>query len=265
MSIKLERDLACIDLETTGVDTQNDRIVDIAVVKLRPNGERHKRSRKINPGIPIPKEASAVHGIYNADVQDAPTFASIAASLFRLLECCDITGYNIKAFDVPLLSAEFKRCGIEWPTEDIRVVDAYRVFKVQEPRKLANALWFYTKRELGDDAHDASADAEAALDVLIAQEERYSESTSSTLEDLDLLSRDPEWVDSDGKVKWLGDTAVINFGKWAGQPLRLVDPTYFQWVLKKDFGEDFKAICRSALDGEFPERPSPADSDEAGS
>lgn len=261
LPLTLLRTLAGIDLETTGVDVNEDRIVQIAVVLLSPDGTRTRRSRIINPGRPIPKEASEIHGISDDDVTGKPLFWQVAKSLQTLLTGVDITGYNVRRFDVPLLAAEFKRCDIVWPNPHQLVVDSFEIFKRQEPHKLAQALEFYTGDILGDDAHDAVADAEAAMNVLLGQAERYGvddpvPGAKVLLAALINLSRDPDWLDVEGKVKWEGDTAVINFGKWQGKPLQQVDTGYFTWVLKQDFEEDFNAICRAAAAGEYPARGS---------
>lgn len=251
MHMTLKRPLISIDLETTGVDVKTDRIVQLAYVRMEPNGHCSSRVRILNPQRPIPKEAAAVHGITDADVDGQPTFEQIAKSLHRQLTGADLTGYNVKVFDIPLLSAEFARCGIQWPDPDTVVADAYLIFKVQEPRKLDRALRFYTGDELGEDAHDALADAKAALEVLLGQSMRYIGDDRCTVADMANLARDPDWIDSEGKAKWLGDVPVINFGKWAGQPLHTVDPTYFDWVCKQDFPEDFKELCQAARDGVY--------------
>ncbi len=149
----LQRPLVSIDLETTGVDTEHDRIVEIAAVKLSPDGTRETRCRRLSPGVPIPEVASAIHGITSDDVADEPVFGRVARGLADFLAGCDVTGYNVKSFDVPLLAAEFARCGIAWPDGDVMIVDAYEIFKCQEPHSLARALAFFCNRDLGDDAH----------------------------------------------------------------------------------------------------------------
>lgn len=251
--LNLTRPLASIDLETTGVDVNKDRIVQIAVVVMSPDGSRDTKSRTINPGMPIPKEASDVHGITDDQVEGKPEFGQVAKSLHKLLSDVDITGYNVRSFDVPLLTAEFRRAGIMWPAEGTVIVDAFEIFKRQVPHKLSQALEFYTGELLGDDAHDAEADAVAALNVLEGQAHRYGDEPIG-LDTLVGLGRDPDWLDETGKVKWQGDTAVINFGKWVGVPMQSVDQTYFDWVVRQEFPDDFKQICLAAKKGDFPSR-----------
>lgn len=258
--IRLKRDLVSIDIESTGTDPKTDRIVELALVVLRPgdcftrNTDWPRKCRRLNPNMPIPKVASNIHGITDNDVADQPTFARVSKSLYRTLTDCDITGYNVRQFDVPLLSAEFARCDLTWPTDDQVIVDAYEIFRRKEPHTLERALKFYRGRDLGEDAHSADADALAALEVLIGQSSDYAPPTLEhwELEELNELAHDPEWIDETGKAKWIGDVPVVNFGKWSGRPFEQVDPTYFEWVVKQDFPDDFKQLCRSAMNGSFP-------------
>lgn len=259
--IQIKRELISIDIESTGVDVKTDRIVELALVVLRPgdcftrNTDWPRKCRRLNPDIPIPQVASNIHGITNAHVIDKPRFAQVATSLYGLLTDCDITGYNVRQFDVPLLSAEFARCNLKWPQPDQVIVDAYEIFRRKEPHTLERALKYYTSRGLGDEAHAADADALAALEVLIGQSTDYVPGDMSIgLDELNELARDPEWIDYQGKAKWIGDVPVINFGKWRGVPFEQVDPTYFEWVLKQDFPDDFQQLCRAAMAGKFPAR-----------
>lgn len=257
MQIKLTRPLACVDLETTGVDVNEDRIVQIAIVRLDPNGDRTTKSRVVNPGRPIPAEATAIHRITNSIVIGKPHFYRIAQSLARLLSDCDLTGYNIRSFDAPMLTAEFARHEIVWPAADQLIVDSYDIFKRQEPQKLAQALTFYTGEVMDPAAaHDATVDAEAALHVLLGQAQHYIGDERCTLEDMQHMARDPDWVDTEGKLRWINGVACVNFGKWYGVPIQQVEKSYFTWVAKADFPEDFQAICRAAKDGVYPVRGS---------
>lgn len=252
--IKLTRPLISVDIESTGVDAAEDRIVELALITLQPDGTRESKCRRINPGVPIPPIATEVHGITDAGVKDSPSFAQIARSLAKMFEGCDITGYNIEGFDLPMLAAEFGRAGVtSWPQEGTLIVDAYRIFKAQEPHTLKQAFATYCEKDLGDDAHSAEADAGAALSVLLAQSLYYIGDERATLASLVPLQRHEDWIDTTGKAKWVGKIPVVNFGKWSGTPLEQVDAGYFDWVEKKDFPEDFKAICRAAAKGVYPE------------
>lgn len=204
--------IIAIDLETTGTDPATARIVEIALVD--PDGTR--RVRRINPGIPIPPEATAVHGITDADVADCPTFPQIARSLFYVLEGVQLTGFNVRDYDIPLLAEEFARAGMDWePTAP--VLDAFQVFRHHEPRDLAAAVRFY----LGADhagAHGAEADAVAAASVLGAQLARYDIS----LEDVARITAGEQpRIDLAGKLVRRADgEAVYAFGKVKGKTVR---------------------------------------------
>lgn len=250
--MKLERPLVSFDLETTGVDPETDRIIDLAIITLEPDQEKpaHVMTARFNPGTPIPPIATAIHGITDKDVADELSFKDCAQSILALVSDCDLTGYNIKAFDVPMLSAEFRRCGYTWPQPDQRIIDSFEIFRAQEPQTLAVAVRRYTGSELSD-AHSALADARAALDVLSGQAQEY---VANSLNDLEILSRNPDWIDSAGKFKWVGNIPVINFGKWSGVPLMQVDKTYLTWMGETDFPQDAKDIARRACANVFPRR-----------
>jgi DNA polymerase-3 subunit epsilon len=174
----------------------------------------------------------------------------MAQTVYGWFEGRDVAGFNCRSFDVPMLSAEFKRAGIVWPTPDVKIVDVFKVYNRKEPRTLGAAVRHYCGRE-HEDAHNATADVMACLDVLEEQAKRYG---VSTLDELAALERDPSWLDQDGKVAWVGDVACIGFGKWAGRPLSQVDPGYLSWMLKQDFPADTKSIIAAALRGQFPRR-----------
>ncbi|MEE2828381.1 MAG: 3'-5' exonuclease [Myxococcota bacterium] len=255
--LELTRPIVCFDLETTGVNTRQDRVVEICIIKLDVDGSREVRTRRLNPTIPIPEGATAVHGITDADVADEPTFRQVARSLFAVFSGCDLMGYNIKNFDLPLLQAEFKRVNIPFPEEDVRVIDPLVIFHQRERRDLAAAYAFYCDETL-DNAHSAEADAQATADILLAQLERYSD-LPSTVDELHEVChpRDPDWIDPDGKLKWEGDVPVLNFGGHRGVPLAdLVrdESSYLEWVLGTDFPEPCRAIIRDALRGVLPVR-----------
>jgi len=173
-ALRLDRPLAVIDLETTGLDVQRDRIVEIAIVKLHPDGRRERLVRRVNPGVPIPYPATRVHGIRDEDVAAAPPFAELAAEIERLLEGADLAGFNAIRYDLPLLACEFARAGRPAVLEGRAVLDAAFIFHRKEPRHLAAALRFYCGRDL-EGAHSAGADAEACLDILEAQVAHYAD------------------------------------------------------------------------------------------
>lgn len=255
--LRLLRPLVFFDLETTGLDVERDRIVEIGLVKLMPDGERLTRARRINPGMPIPPEASAVHGITDADVADCPTFARIAKDLLVWLAGCDLGGYNVERFDLPLLSAEFRRVQLAFPPENTLVVDAYRIFAQREGRDLTSAYRFYCAKEL-QGAHSAEADILATVEVLQGQLERYPDLPTDIKGLHDVCHPvDPNAVDAGGRLLWKNGEAVISFGKHRGRSLREMsaqEPGYLRWIIGGDFAPDLKEIAAQALRGVFPVR-----------
>jgi len=260
-SLELSRPLIVFDLETTGLDTSSDRIVELGLVRIRPDGGRESRSWLVNPGRPIPRDAIAVHGISDEDVAAAPCWEDIASEVFDCFAGCDVSGFNVERFDLPMLVREFDRARIDFPPADMRVIDSFTLFLRREPRNLAAAVALYCGREHGG-AHRAVADAEAAAEVLLGQLERYSDLPRDVAGLADECQRkDPSWVDAAGKLAWLGEEVVLTFGKHARRPLRtLVDAEkdYLAWVLDADFPDDTKAIISEALQGHFPAPAGPS-------
>lgn len=257
-TLHLQRPLVFFDLETTGLDVERDRIVELGFVKLMPDGERQTRSRRIHPGVPIPPEATAVHGISDADVADCPTFSRIAKDLHTWLSGCDLGGYNVERFDMPLLAAEFRRVQLAFPAENTLVVDAYRIFAQREGRDLTSAYRFYCAKEL-QGAHSAEADILATVEVLQGQLERYLD-LPTDISGLHAVCHpiDPNAVDSGGRLIWRNAEAVVSFGKHRGRTLREMsaqEPGYLRWLISGDFATDLKDIATQALRGVFPVRP----------
>jgi len=256
--LKLQRPLVFLDLESTGTSVSSDRIVEIALLRLHPDGRERFLCRRVNPGMPIPAEATAVHGITDADVKDEPPFASYAKSLLELLSDCDFAGFAIARFDLPLLQAEFGRVGVEFRWRDCAVVDAMVIFHAKEPRDLTAAARFYCGRDLCG-AHSAEEDLRATVGVLRAQLERY-EDLPDCLGDLNEFCnpRNPNWVDADGKLTWVGGVVTVGFGKHKGTSLQQLageEPDYLAWVLGGDFSPEVKDMVRGALEGRYPRPP----------
>ncbi|MFA6233044.1 MAG: 3'-5' exonuclease [Bacteroidota bacterium] len=253
--LKLSKPLAFIDLETTGINTQSDRIVEIAVVKYPPRGTVREFEHRINPEIPIPQSATTVHGITDADVALAPTFAQVAQRLIDFLDDCDISGFNVRRFDLPLLQQEFRRCGMEFDMSNRNVVDVQTIYHMKEPRDLSAALQFYCNRDHVD-AHGAMADVRATSDIFFAQLFRYDELPRSIDELAAVVHpKDPSWLDDDGRLVWEGNNVIITFGKHRGTPLQNViqrDRDYIQWILDGRFPEATKNIIRMMMDGVMP-------------
>jgi DNA polymerase-3 subunit epsilon len=255
--VPLDRPLAVIDLETTGTAPYRDRIVEIAVVKIHPDGWRETRRRRVNPGIPIPRESTAIHGIRDQDVAREPEFRQIAASLAEYLEGCDLAGFGVSMFDLPLLRAEFERAGVEFRTAGRRVIDAKTIYHLKEPRHLAAAHEFYCGASF-EGAHSAEADAQAAYRVLLGQLRRYPD-LPHTMEALHRFCnrREADYLDSEGKLIWQGNEAVFQFGKHRGEPLREVcvtDPEYVHWLASGEAPAELRSILAAALQGRLPER-----------
>ncbi|HBM17021.1 MAG TPA: DNA polymerase III subunit epsilon [Lentisphaeria bacterium] len=257
-NVKLTKPIIFFDLEATGTNPQVDRIVEICVAKLHPGGESEVKTRRINPGVPIPLEATEIHGIRNEDVANEPAFSAIAASLYMYFEGCDIAGYNIIRYDVPLLVAEFKRAGFNFTSDGRRVIDAQNIFHKMEPRTLSAAYSFFCGKDL-DNAHSAEADVLATVAVLDGEFTKYPKLTR----DLDELHEfcnpsDPNSIDKTGKFKWNEhNEAVVAFGKNKGILLKDIatkNPNFLSWMLKMDFTDDAKKIAKDALSGKFPSR-----------
>ncbi len=256
-TLKLERPLAFIDLETTGTSASTDRIVEVAVLKLFPDGTVDLRSQRLNPGIPIPPEATAVHGIADADVSDRPTFRRLAASLLSFVDDCDIAGFGVARFDLRVLEAEFARAELQFSLRERTVVDALAIFFAREPRDLSAAMRFYCGREL-EDAHSAEGDVIGSLEVLAAQLERYSD-LPTEIDGLGLLTGppgpDPSWLDPDGVLIRGSESVCLNVGKHQGVPLATVlatDPGYIDWMLGGTFSDEVKEILLAARGGRLP-------------
>lgn len=251
------RAVVFFDLETTGTEKMLDRIVEIAAVAVPPEGPLRVFDRRVNPGVKIPSEAAAIHGISDADVAEAPLFREIAPELLAFLGDADLAGYNVRAFDVPLLVKEFERAGVLFSLEGRRIVDMQTIFFKKEPRDLAAALRFFAGRQHAG-AHAALADVVAAAEVLAGQLRRYPD-LPRTLEGLHEFSSPAEgrWVDPDKRFLWRDGEAVFAFGNLKGKSLALVaetKPEYLDWMIRGDFPEPAKQIARDARRGIFPKK-----------
>lgn len=257
MDLVLERPLVFFDIESTGTNPYRDRIVEIAVIKVMPDGTRQEVVRRINPSMPIPAGASAVHGIYDDDVKDAPTFDVVAQNLYNYLENCDLAGYNIVKFDVPMLQEEFKRCGLTLSMQNRKLIDVFNIFCRLYPRNLTAAYKFFCGGDL-EDAHSALADTDATVAVLLGQLAKHPELPREMAGLAEFsAARDADFIDSEGRLKFSGDEAVINFGKNSGRRLKdlaVEDPGFLRWMLRSDFSEEVKSVIQKALQGEFPTR-----------
>ena len=256
--LPLDRPLAIIDLETTGTAPYRDRIVEIAVVKIWPDGRKESHRQRIHPGLPISPESTAVHGIRDADVKGEPEFRQIASHLADDLRGCDLGGFGIAMFDLPMLRAEFQRAGVPFSIAGRRIIDAKTIYHAKEPRTLGAAHGFYCGTNFTG-AHSAEADAQATYRVLLGQLRHYPDLPRS-MDELHRFCnpREADYVDSDGKLIWHRGEVFFNFGKHRGEPLREVcvtDPEYVRWVASGDAPAELRGILRDALRGRLPHRP----------
>lgn len=244
MQLNLKNPLVFFDLETTGVNIVKDRIIEISFVKVCPNGQEICKTRRINPGMPIPPESTAIHGITDEDVKDCPTFKEIAKSLAAQIKGCDLAGYNSNRFDIPLLAEEFIRAGVDIDLNRRKLVDVQTIYHKMEQRTLAAAYKFYCNKDLNN-AHTAEADTMATYEVLKAQLDRYPELQN----DIDFLSKYSSYnnnVDFAGRMIYNDKgEEVFNFGKYKGQLVTDVlrrDPNYYEWIINGDFALNTKKI-----------------------
>lgn len=247
MKLNLKNPIIFFDLETTGINIAADRIVEIAYLKVDVNGNESSKTQRVNPEMPIPEHVTAIHGISNEDVKDAPTFNEIAKSVAREFEGCDLAGYNSVRFDIPLLAEEFLRAGVDIDLKRRKFVDVQVIFMKMEPRTLSAAYKFFAGKELTD-AHSAEADTLATYEVLQAQLDRYSnlENDIAKLAEFSAHNRN---VDFAGRIVYNDDDVeVFNFGKYKGKPVLEVlgnDPGYFGWMMNGDFPLYTKKVLTS--------------------
>lgn len=254
MQLNLRNPLAFFDLEATGTNITHDRIVEIAVIKIMPSGERLTFEKRVNPEKAIPPEASFIHGIYDTDVKDAPSFKMIAKELVKFLQGCDLAGFNVLRFDIPMLIESFLRVDIDFKIENRKVVDAQRIFHLMEKRNLTAAYQFYCGKEPVR-AHSAMHDTETTLAVLEAQVVRYANqpvtdnegkilgTITNDVTNLHALTAAPLLDFAARMVYDAQGTAVFNFGKHKGKPVAQIlqqEPAYYDWIMKSDFPLDTK-------------------------
>ncbi|MBQ3288475.1 MAG: 3'-5' exonuclease [Kiritimatiellae bacterium] len=256
--IEMTRPLVVFDIESTGVSPRRDRIIELAAVKVSPDGQEDWRCWLLNPTVPIPPETTLVHGIADEDVKNCPTFAERAREIFDFFAGCDLGGFNSDRFDILCLEEEFARVGLNFAAGSRRRIDVQRIYHRKEPRDLTAAVRFYCGRS-HDGAHGAEADARATLEVLKAQLARYDD-LPKRVDELDeyLMPHDPLNADRNGCFRWRDGEWTINFGKKRGTPLRQVllgEPNFLRWMIKGDFETDARMIAADALEGRLPPPP----------
>lgn len=253
MELSLKNPLVFFDLETTGTNITTDRIVEISYLKVHPNGKEESKTRRINPGMPIPPEATAIHGISDEDVKDCPTFKEIAKSLVSQIEGCDLAGYNSNRFDIPLLAEEFLRADVDIDFSKRKFIDVQTIFHKKEQRTLAAAFKFYCDKDM-EDAHSAEADTKATYEVLKAQLDRYDDLKNDTafLADYSAFTNN---VDFAGRIVYNEKKEeMINFGKYKGRLVSEVlksDPGYYGWIMQGDFTLHTKKVLTNIRLREF--------------
>ncbi|MBR5802982.1 MAG: ribonuclease H-like domain-containing protein [Bacteroidaceae bacterium] len=238
MNLNLKNPIVFFDLETTGVNINTDRIVEICYLKVYPNGNEESKTMRINPEMHIPEQSSEVHGIYDEDVADCPTFKEVAKVIARDIEGCDIAGFNSNRFDVPLLAEEFLRAGVDIDMSRRKFIDVQVIYHKLEQRTLSAAYKFYCDKNL-EDAHTAEADTRATYEVLKAQLDRYPNELQNDMAFLSEYSSFTHNVDFAGRMVYNEQgIATFNFGKYKGQSVEEVlrkDPGYYSWMLQGDF------------------------------
>lgn len=254
MKLNLKIPLCFFDLETTGTNIAQDRIVEIAVIKLMPNGEVLEKYNRVNPTIPIPPGSTAVHGISDADVSESPTFKEIAREYARFMEGADLSGFNILKFDIPLLVEEFLRADVEFDYSRKRIIDSQRIYHLMEKRNLSAAYRFYCDKDLVN-SHSAIADTRASMEVLLSQVARYEDQPVTDplgnqvgvmKNDMDELNKlaSSDIVDLAGRmVRDVNGDALFNFGKHKGRKVLDVlksEPSYYDWMMNGEFPLDTK-------------------------
>jgi DNA polymerase-3 subunit epsilon len=237
LELNLRRPIAFIDIETTGINVSTDRIVEISVLKINPNGKEEWMTTRVNPEIPIPLKSTVIHGITDKDVADAPTFKEIAKNLTAFLEGTDLAGYNAIKFDIPVIAEEFLRANIDFNFHKRKYVDVQVIFHKKEQRTLSAAYLFYCKKEL-ENAHSSKADTEATFEVLKAQLDRYDD-LENDVEKLADYSSFNNIVDFAGRIIYdESGVEIFNFGKHKGKPVEAVfrdEPSYYSWMMNGDF------------------------------
>ncbi|MFC2010650.1 exonuclease domain-containing protein [Chloroflexota bacterium] len=245
-NLKLERPIAFIDVETTGTHPHSDRIVELSVFRVQPDGSEEYKSHRVNPGVPIPAETTAVHGITDADIAGEPMFRRYAKGVCEFLDGCDISGFNVITFDLPFLETELERAGVDFSREGRQLVDVMVIYHQKVPSEPGKEL---------EDAHGAERDATASAEVLDAMVERHDDlprDVSGLCAFCNEVRKD--YIDLEGKLIWVEGEATFNFGKHGGRPLKEIAEEHYDyllWILGADFRPDVCEIVQKALDGEF--------------
>ena len=259
LALKLENPLIVFDIESTGLSPRHDRIIELAAIKVMPDGSEIEKSWLLNPTVPIPPETTKIHGITNEIVRNCPTFKDRAEEIFEFFRDCDLSGFNADRFDIPCLEEEFARAGWNFAASSRKHVDVQRIYHRMEPRDLSAAVEFYLGRSHAG-AHGAEADTRATLEVLKAQMQKYPTLPQDVpAMDEFLVPHDPLNADRNGMLRWVNGELTINFGRKKGAILRkmlMEDPGYLRWIMKGDFDTEVRMIVKDLFDnGRLPPRP----------
>lgn len=245
MKLNLKNPLVFFDLETTGINITTDRIVELCYIKVYPNGNEESKSMRINPEMHIPEASSAIHGIYDQDVADCPTFKQVAQDLANTIEGCDLAGFNSNRFDIPMLAEEFLRADINIDMTRRKFIDVQNIYHKLEKRTLSAAYKFYCGKDL-ENAHSALADTQATYEVLKAQLDKYPNDLQNDMQFLADFSKMSDNVDFAGRIVYNQERVeVFNFGKYKGMPVVEVlkkDPGYYGWIMQGDFTRNTKQV-----------------------
>lgn len=245
MKLNLKKPIIFFDLETTGLDVSRDRIVELCYIKIESNGNEEARSMRLNPEMHIPEQSSKVHGIYDADVRDCPTFKDISESLAQTFRGCDLAGFNSNRFDIPMLAEEFARVGVDMDFSECQMIDVQNIYHRLEQRTLVAAYKYYCGKDL-DNAHSALADTRATLEVLEAQLDKYPNELQNDVSFLAEFSRKENNVDLAGRFVYdVNHNEIVNFGKYKGKSIKEVfqkDPGYYGWMMQGDFPQNTKQV-----------------------
>lgn len=245
MKLNLKNPLVFFDLETTGINIATDRIVELCYIKVYPNGNEESKSMRINPEMHIPEASSAIHGIYDEDVKDCPTFKQVARELANAIEGCDLAGFNSNRFDIPMLAEEFLRAEVDFDLTRRKFIDVQNIYHKLEKRTLSAAYKFYCGKDL-ENAHSALADTQATYEVLQAQLDKYPNELQNDMQFLADFSRMSNNVDFAGRIVYNEQgVEIFNFGKYKGMPVTEVlqkDSGYYGWVMQGDFTRNTKQV-----------------------
>ena len=256
MFMKIAQSLVVLDLETTGAWIEKDKIIEIAMIKCRPDGTSEEYCKRVNPGIPIPENITQLTGISNNDVKDAPLFKLIAQEVLDFIDDSNLAGFNVERFDLPLLARELDEAGLTFHWKNHKTYDAQQVFHYHEKRDLTTAYKFYCRKDL-QNAHSALADTQATLDILKEQAGLYCGGTLDGLQAFHYAKSD-EFLDEERKFRWWNGEIYMMFGKYARKfSLKEIvqrDRGYLEWILSADFSPEAKELVKKALIGIFPKQ-----------